>query len=342
MIKILDTNFIEVSVVEGYQSFIWTDRFNQYGDFELYAPMGTEWFYDIQIGYYLINDDSDRVMMIETVEITSDSENGDYIKVSGRSLEAILTRRIVWNQTSVSGNIQTCIKKLIDDSIINPVLAERRIDNFVFLETTEEAIINTSIESQYTGDNVYDVVADICQNAGCGFKVILVDGVFVFMLYLGVDRSGYITFSNEYNNLITSDYTNDYQNYSNVTLVAGEGEGASRTTVTVGTETGLTRRELYTDARDLRSTGLAAGVYQKQLQQRGLEKLAEVSVTEGFQGTVEPEVMYKYNEDFTIGDFVTFKDRYGNYGTPRIDEYVISDDENNGYYCYPTFVMVEG
>lgn len=342
MIKILDTNFIEVSVVEGYQSFIWTDRFNQYGDFELYAPMGTEWFYDIQIGYYLINDDTDRVMMIETVEITSDSENGDYIKVSGRSLEAILTRRIVWNQTSVSGNIQTCIKKLIDDSIINPVLAERRIDNFVFLETTEEAIVNTSIESQYTGDNVYDVVADICQNAGCGFKVILVDGVFVFMLYLGVDRSGYITFSNEYNNLITSDYTNDYQNYSNVTLVAGEGEGASRTTVTVGTETGLTRRELYTDARDLRSTGLAAGVYQKQLQQRGLEKLAEVSVTEGFQGTVEPEVMYKYNEDFTIGDFVTFKDRYGNYGTPRIDEYVISDDENNGYYCYPTFVMVEG
>ena len=78
-----------------------------------------------------------------------------------------------------------------------------------------------------------------------------------------------------------------------------------------------------------------------QLKQRGLEKLAEVAITEGFQGTVEPDVMYKYNEDFTIGDFVTFKDKYGNYGTPRIDEFTISDDENNGYYCYPTFVMLE-
>ena len=342
MIKILDTNFVEVSVVEKYQSFIWTDRFDQYGDFELYAPMGVDWFYDIQIGYYLINDDSDRTMMIETVEITSDTETGDFIKVSGRSLEAILTRRIVWDQTTVSGNIQTCVKKLITDAIIAPVIADRRIENFVFLDSDDPVISgSTMVESQYTGDNLYDIVADICAAAQCGFKIVLVDKTFVFTMYRGTDRSGYITFSNEYNNLITSDYTNDYQNYSNVTLVAGEGEGSARKTVTVGSESGLNRRELYTDARDLRQEGQSATTYNNQLKQRGLEKLAEVAITEGFQGTVEPDVMYKYNEDFTIGDFVTFKDKYGNYGTPRIDEFTISDDENNGYYCYPTFVMLE-
>ncbi len=54
-IRILDTNFIEVTVVENYTSFIWTDRYAQYGDFEIYAPMGEQWMYDIQIDYLTDN-----------------------------------------------------------------------------------------------------------------------------------------------------------------------------------------------------------------------------------------------------------------------------------------------
>ena len=341
-IKILDTDFVAISVVENYQSFIWTDRFAQYGDFELYAPMGEEWLDNIQIGYYVSCSDSDRLMIIETVEITSDTEEGDFIKVSGRSLESILARRIVWQQTVVSGNPQACIKKLIDDAIINPAIADRQISNFIFKESTDEGIIGLSMESQYTGDNLYDVIADICTQIYAGFRIRLTEeNQFEFELYRGYDMTSEVVFSNEYGNLITSDYTNDTQEYKNVTLVAGDGEGTARKTAVVGNAAGLNRKELFTDARDLSSNNVAAATYTKQLQQRGSEKLAEVSITEGFDGTVEPDIMYQYNLDFSIGDFVTFRDKYGNTGTPRINEFTISNDENNGYYCYPTFTMEE-
>lgn len=340
-IRILNTDFIELSIVEKYQSFIWTDRFDQYGDFELYAPMGEEWLPDIQIGNYISCTDSDRLMIIEAVEITSDTEQGDFIRVTGRSLESILARRIVWNQTIVSGDIQTCIKRLINDAIINPAIAARRIDNFIFVDSDDDAITEYKIEGQYTGDNIYDVIADICAEFYIGFKVTLNEKhQFEFQLFRGWNRVDSIIFSNEYENLITSDYTNDTQSYCNVTLVAGDGEGAARKTAIVGNTAGLERKELFTDARDISSDGVSAAVYSQQLQQRGYEKLSEIATTEGFDGTVEPDVMYKYNVDFFIGDFVTFQDKYGNAGTPRINEFTISNDENNGYYCYPTFVML--
>ena len=164
---------------------------------------------------------------------------------------------------------------------------------------------------------------------------------FVFSLYKGKDVSDSVTFSNEYNNLLDSDYTNDTTNYCNVTLVAGEGQGSNRVTQVVGEGKGLDRKELFTDARDLSATGTTAAKYLVQLKQRGNEKLAELKNTEAFQGTVVPDILYKYGVDYSIGDTVKFLDMYGHYGKPMINEYIISCDEENGYYCYPTFIMEE-
>lgn len=341
-IRILDENFIELTIVERYKSFIWTDRYDECGDFELYAPITENWVSFIHIGNYLTTTDSDRMMIIEGYEITTSIEDGRYIKVTGRSLESILGRRIVWAQTVVSGSVQTILKKIIDDSIINPSLAERKISNFIFKETTDELITTTVGEVQYTGDNVYNVVKDLCKRFGIGFKITLNENFeFVFELFRGQDRTVTVTFSTEYNNLLSSDYTNSYKNFCNVTLVAGEGQGPSRTMVSVGNESGLNRMELFTDARDLTSSGTTAANYLKQLAERGNTKLAELAITEGFQGEVEPNAMYKYGVDYYIGDFVKFEDIYGNYGTPRISEFIITNDEGNGYRCYPTF-LVEG
>lgn len=341
-IKILSPQFIELTVVENYQSFIWTERYNQYGDFELYAPTGSEWMRYIEIGNYVVTTDSDRMMIIENLEVTTDIENGTFAKITGRSLESILARRIVWVQTIIESNVQAVIKKVITDAIINPTLTARRIPNFIFSDTTDRRITKYSIEAQYTGDNVYTVVSDICQQIGAGFKVTLNENKqFVFKLFMGEDRSDSVIFSNEFNNLLTSDYKNTYENYCNVTLVAGEGEGSARKTAVVGSASGLNRRELYTDARDLSSSGTTAAKYLNQLKQRGNEKLAEKKLTEGFQGTVVPDIMYQYGVDFNIGDFVLFRDTFGNEGRQRIDEFIISHDEGNGYYTYPTFVTVE-
>lgn len=38
-VTILNTNLDAVSIVDTYESFIWTDRYYAYGDFELYEAM---------------------------------------------------------------------------------------------------------------------------------------------------------------------------------------------------------------------------------------------------------------------------------------------------------------
>mgnify|MGYP002570552083 FL=1 len=130
-----------------------------------------------------------------------------------------------------------------------------------------------------------------------------------------------------------------------VTLVGGEGEGAGRRYTTVGGGSGLNRRELFTDARDISSNvgsddALTDAEYMAQLQQRGKEKLAEnVSIT-SFEGETETTIMFQYGKDFFNGDIVQIANEYGHETKARILEIVRSEDKD-GYSVYPTFKTIE-
>lgn len=126
----------------------------------------------------------------EKIQITSDTEDGNHVTVTGRSLESILDRRIVWGQKLLSGNLQNGIKTLLNENVISPSDSNRKIPNFIFKESTDPAITKLKLEAQYTGDNLYDVIQKICEEQGIGFKITLNDEKqFVFELYAGSDRS---------------------------------------------------------------------------------------------------------------------------------------------------------
>ena len=127
----------------------------------------------------------------------------------------------------------------------------------------------------------------------------------------------------------------------NVTLIGGEGEGAERKYASVGEASGLNRRELFTDARDI-SSDVGDGVvltdaeYTAQLKQRGKEKLTENEDVVSFEGEVDTTTMFQYGVDFFKGDVVQIANEYGHETTARIIEIVMSEDEN-GMSVYPTF-----
>ena len=194
------------------------------------------------------------------IQITSDTEDGNHVTVTGRSLESILDRRIVWGQKLLSGNLQNGIKTLLNENVISPSDSNRKIPNFIFKESIDPAITKLKLEAQYTGDNLYDVIQKICEEQGIGFKITLNDEKqFVFELYAGSDRSydqtenPYVIFSPKFENIINSNYIESKASLKTVTLVGGEGEGAGRRYTTVGGGSGLNRRELFTDARDISS-----------------------------------------------------------------------------------------
>lgn len=350
-LTVLNTNLDAISIVDTYESFIWTDRYYKYGDFELYAAMREGILDFIRQDYYLQSRDSDHVMIIEKLLISSDVEDGNHITITGRSLESILDRRIIWGQKTLSGNLQNGIKTLLNESIISPSDKNRKIDNFVFEASDDPAITKLTIEAQYTGDNLYDVIQKICEERSIGFKVTLNDKKqFVFKLYAGTNRSydqtevPYVVFSPNFENIINSNYVESKSSLKNITLVGGEGEGAARKYTTVGSGSGLNRRELFTDARDISSdigngNVLTDAEYTAQLKQRGNEKLAENTDITSFEGQVETTVMFRYGEDFFNGDVVQIANEYGHETTARILEIVISENEE-GTSVYPTFKTI--
>lgn len=257
---VLNTDLEAVSIVDECESFIWTDRYQGYGDFELYTNIRDGVLNELRQDYYLQNRNSDHVMIIEKIQITSDVEDGNHVTVTGRSLESILDRRIVWKQTRISGNLQNGIRTLLDENVISPSDSNRKISNFIFKASTDPAITKLTINAQYTGKNLYDVIQKICEDVEIGFRLTLNDNKqFVFELYAGTNRSydqtenPYVIFSPKFENIINSNYIESKSSLKTITLVGGEGEGSARRYITVGDGSGLYRRELFTDARDIQS-----------------------------------------------------------------------------------------
>lgn len=351
-VYVLDTNFNSIAYIDSFESLIWTDRYNHYGDFELYMAMEQRWLEFLKVDNYLWTSDSEHLMIIEQIYITSDSEEGNHLQVIGKSLESILNRRIVWAQTTYTGQFQNCIKKIIEDAITNPAIPERKIDNFIFKESTDSRITdpNFKMEAQYTGDNVYDIISTVCEDNYIGFKITLNESnQFVFEMYVGEDRTynqtvhPYVIFSPGYENLINSSYLDSTESFKNITLVAGEDEGAARKTVVVGEGNGLTRRELFTDARDISSNTdygtLTPAQYNEQLKQRGTESLKDYKHKIAFEGEAETTQMFVFGRDFFIGDIVQTEDEWGHTGESRIIEFIMSQN-NQGLSMYPTFEIV--
>lgn len=348
----LNTEFEAIYIVDTFESLIWTDRYDEAGDFELYQAMDLELLKYIKQDYYFRNDESEHGMIIEQIRVASDTENGNKLIVTGRSFESLLDRRIIWGQKIYKGNLQDAIHSMLDESIIAPKITDRRIPNFVFKASDDPAITSLTIDAQYTGDNLYDIISNLCIKNRIGFKITLNEqNQFVFQLYAGKDRSynqtknPYVIFSPAYENIVNSNYLESKKGLKNVTLVAGEGEGASRRTAIVGSASGLERRELFTDARDISSDigedeQLTPAEYAKQLKQRGSENLAENVFVTSFEGEVEATKMFIYGTDFFIGDIVEVENEYGHEGQAYISEFVISQSDE-GIYTYPTFKTVE-
>lgn len=351
-IFILNTNFETIAVVDSFISLIWTDRYSECGDFELVLSANSEALTYIQINYYIYLKESEHMMIVEETKLDTDVEDGDKVTITGRSLESILDRRVVWGQTVVSGNLQENIKKLITDAIINPKNESRKISNFKFKDATDTRITSLTFEAQYFGDNLYDAIVAICKYYILGFKIVLNDNnEFVFELYVGNNRSydqnnfAYVVFSPEYDNLLNSNYVCSVKEWKNVTMVAGSGELTSnRTIVGVGTTTGLDRREMYTDASSIsQSTDertLSDSEYAQQLATKGIQDLIKKVPSTAFEGETDTYGMYTYGVHYNIGDTVQIRNEYGMESKMYISEFIFSED-SDGTKSYPTFISLE-
>ena len=346
-IYVLDMDANILDIVDNYQSCIWTQQFFGQGDFEIVVP-ATAHYIDLLQKERLLCRDKDRsdnafnnVMLIENIKIVADWEEGNTITVSGRSLKSIVGRRIVWKQMNQTGNVETSIRQVITENVINPSITARKINNFTL---DSVAGITDTMEVQLFGENIAEWLESVSNTYGFGWDVIIKNKKFVFQLIKGVNRSYSqtvntpVVFSPDYDNLLASTYDYSRAEYSNAALVGGEGEGVSQRTATVGTASGLERYESYIDGSSVSSNGAIITVeqYTKLLQDYGKDQLSTTAFTESFEGKVISNGNYVLNQDYFLGDVVQVINEYGISATPRIIEIIESEDET-GISTVPTF-----
>lgn len=356
-VSVLNSKMERKGILDNYTSFIWTDRYNEAGDFELCIPITAKYADKIAKDDFLRIPTSNKLMIVESIKTTTDVDDGNIYEITGRSLEVILDRRIVWKQTQVAGSIQNAIHSLLTDSFINPTDSRRRVDNFVFIESTDPNVTHVTYSevAQYMGDSVYDVVKKVCQAFHLGFQIVYENGQYKFSLFAGTDRSydqhtnQYVVFSPNHDNLRNSKYLESLKNYKNVLRIAGEGEGATKTYIThymefdddkASEKTGLDRREIYLDCSDVSSitdsnTTMDVAQYTNVLVQKGVEKLVELAPETAFEGEIDTTVMFKYHQDFEVGDLCEIRNEFGMSDQVRIAE-VVQTWEPSGYSCIPT------
>lgn len=361
---VLDKNYEAIAMIDTFTSAIWTVRYDKCGDFELYTPARLDYLKSMQIGNYLWNRDSDRLMVIETIEIETDAEKGPQLIVTGRSLESILDRRIIVSSNIFSGTLPAVISSILSKEVISPG-SNRAIPNFRYKETSDARITSIAgLEFTARGENVYDIICSLCQQYKIGWRILPYgSGGFEFELYMGVDRSynqndiPYVVFSPSFENLLNSNYIKSYKAYKNAVYAVGtyqeeividsqttyeEAEVTAWGYSETSEPTGLARREMFIDNGGINDgeQGGSATSWNKINKEKGLTELGQHQTTTAFEGNLEATRQYVYQEDFNIGDIVQVANEFDITGTVYISEVVMSQDAN-GISITPTFTSTE-
>ncbi len=317
-------------ILESYFSLIWTRKYSKCGEFELHCNLTPETLKLLQRGNVIWKKDDLEAGYIEYRNLSQDSNGQETLVVKGKFLTGYLGRRIIWGIEKIKTTPELAMRYLIDKHCINPDNPDRIIpylklnhlkgipDDFYYLSanqiTWEPVPMNLpEIEKQTSYKNLLEEVESIATTNELGIRTLLdiQNKQMLFDVYQGLDRTAGQSenapaiFSKEFENILEQEYTDSLNNFRNVSLVAGEGEGTARQFVTVGGGTGFDRYELFVDARDLQQEDMTTEEYNAVLSDRGQSKLAETKEIQTFESKININSNLKYKEDFELGNMVT-------------------------------------
>ncbi|MDE7365307.1 MAG: siphovirus ReqiPepy6 Gp37-like family protein [Ruminococcus sp.] len=352
-----------VAICDSFSSFLWDIEYYSCGSFEIYIAATPQNLSIFRTGRIIgRSDDKQHYGIIEKIQLNADTENGDYLTISGRFLMCLLERRIIYPAlVSISERTYaTIVREAVSTNcMMRGEGLVRMIPGLKLGEISGKCWENTT-HLQISYVNLMEWIYTICETIGGTANIRLQseeNGGFslIFDLSEGTDRSvlqnenPHIIFSDLYNNLLSFEYTLDYSKHCNFAYIHGSGEGAERkrTIFYNGDKIPqfLERYEISVDARDLSSevqingetTEIPINEYIAILKQRGAEKL--VPVTEKSESTIAVNSQqYQYNKDYFLGDYVTVEHQRFGLIQPKIQLVgMIESFDKNGHSLTPTF-----
>lgn len=243
---ILDSDLNIVRGIELFQSMIWTEKYFESGDFELYLPATKDTFKiytEAAKNHYYIIQAKDAtlynmthvpIMVINNVKLDDTFDKGDFLIIKGKQAKSLLAQRIVWENPIVANDVQTVFRNLVIENIISPKDNDRAIPNIILGDLCTTYPFNQDnpngvpfINADLTGMNLYDALVKIAKDQKVGWDIVLDFTLqkLKFVVLGSTDRSRaqeaipWVTFSVEYDNLVKTSYKIDSDNYKNIALV---------------------------------------------------------------------------------------------------------------------------
>ena len=352
-----------IGIIDTAKSIIWRSCYYEAGDFEIYVPCNAATVNLLVAGNYVTRPNDHNVGIIEKIEITFNEFDGRMIIATGRMAKSILDRRIIYRLTDnsvsptiLSGNVEHAARAVVYNNAIDCEFdSDRNIDALVLgaHSGNTKIIVDANGDpatKQVTYNNLLSWTDEFLREYEIGAYIGLNDSLKLqYLCFEGVDRSvdntdgnDPVIFSQDLDNLLSSDYIYSEEKYKNMALIGGEGEGTARfCSVLIPSLTGIERREMFINASTSSKTykddqgdeqTLTDEEYNTQLQSIGAQDLAGAQITQSFDGTINVNNgVYKYKENFNLGDLVTVQDNeIGLYINTRIIEVIETQDEN-GY-----------
>lgn len=333
-------------ILDDFISFRWVRRYYKSGEFELQCKLTSETLNLLQKENIIYKKGDTEAGYIEFRNLKQDTEGEEILVIKGKFLTEYLNRRIIWGTEIISDTAEKSMRALVDRNCINPVDTNRIISNLI-LGTLKN--FSKTVNYQVSYKNLTDELENLSNISDLGHRVNfdITNKKLVFDVYNGLDRSVNQSvnppaiFSKEFDNILEQEYVDSLNNYRNLALVGGVGEGSTRKLVTIGNTSGLDRFEIFVDQKSLSNevNGVAMSdtEYNNLLVEKGNAALAETLQIETFDSKVNLNSNLKYKTDFELGDIVTcLSKKWGLVLNTRITE-VEEVHEQSGQQIYITF-----
>lgn len=288
--SIYNSALSRIGFLSNFTSLVWCESYTGAGRFQIVAPKTEHSIPLLVDGYFVGIPGKDTLMFIQSTE---DKEG--MIWAYGAEAKCLLDARVYQGTITV--------RKEVEPALRTVVAAANKYD---FIGFAPLRGLTARTVSQRTYPTVFEVSRVWCDAVGYGFRLIHDKSAhkLLYDVYSGTERTG-IKFAEQYGNLSGLTKLVSQADWRNVAYVGGAGEGADRIFVTTGATdtTGILRREMFVDARDIQpEEGQTDSEYRELLVARGNEKLAEQNRVLEISFDVSTR---DFGKTFFLGDIIT-------------------------------------
>lgn len=376
ILKLHSTTYIPLKLIENYRTAIWTERYLDPGDFQIVTTDVAYMMAELPLDTLISHRETYEVMIVETHEIVTDKDGIDVLTVSGRSFETVLENRVAsqndrppaafdWGYYLIDDNTGMIARGIMDDHIygwlnpgVPPMSVSDKIPNYRVYPAGGVAAEDEGEPEDFNVElgDVHTEATKLLRSVGLGLRNVRPapnSGITELwsQVYRGLNRTkgqstnAKVILREQDGHFESAKYLFSHRGYKNGAYVFSNYRNGSGELVEIGVSrvgdpagSGRGRRILYVDAKDVTKVPPGHNITDM-LRKRGRAALGkkENKKTSLFECKVKPDIPYKYNVHYALGDSVTVQAKYGIDKTMVVAEYIRSESRE-GDVGYPTLV----